>query len=55
MGDGIVRGLGALSLVLSVTVPEKTTRSWYLISNDSWGLALQLGQHMTGLGATGRF
>lgn len=55
VGDGIVQGLGALSLVLSFIVPEKTTRSWYLIGSDSWRLTPQLGPHVTGLGAVGRF
>lgn len=55
VGDGIVQGLGALSLVLSVIVPEKTTRSWYLIGNESWTLTPQLGRHVAGLGAVGRF
>jgi hypothetical protein len=55
VGDGIVQGLGALGLVLSFIVPEKTTRSWYLIGSDTWRLTPQVGRYMTGLGAVGRF
>lgn len=55
VGDGVVQGLGALSLALSIILPEKTTRSWYLIGNDSWSLTPQLGRYLTGVGAVGRF
>lgn len=55
VGSGIVQGLGALSLVLSIIVPEKTTRSWYLIGTESWSLAPQVSPQLTGFGAVGRF
>ncbi|HKO93662.1 MAG TPA: hypothetical protein VJU61_21060 [Polyangiaceae bacterium] len=34
IGSGVVQGLGALSMVLSMMVPEKTTHTWYLIGSE---------------------
>lgn len=55
IGDGIVQGVGALSILLSLVIPEKTTRRWYLIGNDSLTLAPRVGRAMTGIGMVGRF
>jgi hypothetical protein len=55
VGSGVVQGLGALGLVLSVLVPETTTRSWYLIGNERLSVMPQVGRYTTGLGAVGRF
>lgn len=55
VGSGVVQGLGALSLVMSLVVPEKTTRRWYLIGNESLSVAPQVGRYSTGLSAVGRF
>jgi hypothetical protein len=55
IGDGIVQGVGALSILLSLVIPEKTTRRWYLIGNDSVTIAPRVGQSMTGVGMVGRF
>ncbi|HEY5955063.1 MAG TPA: hypothetical protein VIV60_00870 [Polyangiaceae bacterium] len=35
IGDGIVQGIGALSLLMGLFIPEKTTRHWYLIGQNS--------------------
>lgn len=51
IGDGVLQGLGALSMLLSVVVPEKTTRSWYLIGNEDVVVIPRVG----GLAAIGRF
>jgi len=34
IGSGVVQGIGALSMVLSLMVPQKTTHTWYLIGNE---------------------
>jgi hypothetical protein len=53
--DGIGQGLGALAMVTSLFLPEKTTRSWYLIGNDSVHAAPAAVGTGYGLGAVGSF
>jgi len=53
--DGVAQGLGALGMVLSLVIPEKTTRTWYLIGNKDLIVFPRLGGGMTGLGAVGQF
>jgi hypothetical protein len=55
VGSGVLQGLGALSMVMSLVIPSKTTHSWYLIGNDDLNVT-PLGD-VGGLGATasGRF
>ncbi len=53
--DGALQGLGALSLVLSLVIPESTKKPWYLIGDDSLSVAPQVGTTTTGLSAFGRF
>lgn len=55
IGDGIVQGVGALSILLSFVIPEKTTRRWYLIGGDNVSIAPRVGRSMTGIGMLGRF
>lgn len=55
VGDGILQGIGALAVVLSVVVPQKTTRRWYLTGNSDVLVVPQLSARMTGLSAVGRF
>lgn len=55
IGDGIVQGVGALGVLLSLVVPEKTTHHWYLIGNEKLMVFPQLGHSMLGLGATSSF
>lgn len=52
VADGLVQGVGALAMLTSLMIPERTTKNWYLIgSNDRF----RLTTHGLGLGATGRF
>lgn len=55
IGDGVLQGIGALTMLLSLVVPEKTTRSWYLIGNERLTLAPRLNTAMAGLTAVGSF
>lgn len=54
--DGVFQGLGALSMLSSLFIPERTTRHWHLLGQ---GERLQVGpQHLRagfGLGARGTF
>jgi hypothetical protein len=56
IASGIGQGLGALGVVTSLFVPEKTTRNWYLIGNSEWQVApTNMGRYGYGVGAAGRF
>lgn len=55
VGDGILQGIGAFGMLLSLVVPEKTTRSWYLIGNNEFVVAPSVAPYMTGLSAAGTF
>jgi hypothetical protein len=55
IGDGVLQGLGAVSILLSVMIPETKTRHWYLIGNQELVVAPQVGNRLTGLVAAGRF
>lgn len=55
IGSGVGQGLGALGMLLSVVIPEKTTQHWYLVGNSELMVAPQLGPNMTGLAAFGSF
>lgn len=55
VGDGILQGVGALGMLLSLMIPEKTTRSWYLIGNREVVVVPSLASSMTGLSAVGTF
>lgn len=55
ISDGIVQGLGALSLLLSVMIPEETTKHWYLIGNQDILVVPRVDNATLGLGAVGRF
>lgn len=55
VGDGVLQGIGALSVLLSIVVPETTTRNWYLIGNENVVVAPGFGTHLAGLSAAGRF
>jgi hypothetical protein len=55
IGDGIVQGIGALTLVMSLFIPEKTTRNWYLIGNNNVLVVPQVQTNVLGVGAIGRF
>lgn len=55
IGDGVLQGLGALGVVLSLVIPERTTRQWYLIGNERLTLAPRFSPQITGFSAVGRF
>lgn len=55
VADGIIQGVGALGVLLSLVVPEKTTRHWYLIGNRDIVVAPQVGSSQVGLRAVGQF
>jgi len=55
VGDGVVQGLGALGILLSLALPEKTTRHWYLIGKHEVTVLPYAGASGMGVGAVGRF
>jgi hypothetical protein len=55
VADGIVQGAGALGVLLSLVLPEKTTRHWYLIGNRDVVVAPQVAGSLVGLRAVGQF
>lgn len=54
-GDGVIQAIGAASMLLSLVVPEKTTRNWYLIGNNKVIVAPQIASTSMGLSAAGVF
>jgi hypothetical protein len=54
IADGIVQGVGALGVVLSLLLPGKTTQNWYLIG-DTQVVPMRVSKNTYGLGATGTF
>ena len=56
IADGIVQGVGALGVLLSFVLPEKSTRKWYLIGQDGTHITpMKMGYAGFGLGAYGKF
>ncbi len=56
IADGVVQGIGALGVLMSFVLPEKTTRRWYLIGQDGTHVTpMKMGYAGFGLGAVGRF
>lgn len=52
--DGIVQGVGALGVVLSLLLPGKTTQNWYLIG-DTQVVPMKVSNKTYGVGAVGTF
>jgi hypothetical protein len=52
---GIGQGLGALGIVTSLFLPEKTTRNWYFIGSDTFRAAPSMVGTGYGVGAVGSF
>jgi len=58
IGSGVLQGLGALSTVMSLFIPETTTHTWYLIGNEheeNLVLAPLMAGDQLGAIAVGRF
>ena len=55
VADGVAQGVGALMLLTSFFIPEKTTRHWYLIGESDTRLAPTRIGSGYGMGASGRF
>jgi hypothetical protein len=55
VGSGVVQGLGALSMVMSLFIPRTTTHSWYLIGSDDFNVTPLGGYGELGALATGHF
>lgn len=54
IADGVVQGVGALGVVLSLLLPGKTTQNWYLIGDTHVG-PMYVSRSVYGLGAAGSF
>jgi len=54
VGGGVLQGVGALGVLLSLVIPETTTTEWYLIGNETLHVVPQAGV-LNGLTASGRF
>jgi hypothetical protein len=55
IGSGVVQGLGALSVLMSLFIPRTTTHSWYLIGNEDLNVTPVGGSGELGAMAIGRF
>lgn len=55
VGSGVVQGLGALSVLMSLFIPSTSTHSWYLIGNDDVNVTPLGGYGELGAVASGRF
>jgi hypothetical protein len=56
IGGGILQGIGAVGVVTSLFIPEKRTRNWYLIGNDTMHvLPTSMGYGAAGITAGGKF
>lgn len=55
VGSGVVQGLGALSVLMSLVIPRTTTHSWYLIGTDDLNVTPLGGYGELGAVAVGRF
>lgn len=55
IGSGALQGIGALTLVLSLVIPESKDKPWYLIGDEKLTVAPRLAGNETGLTAFGRF
>lgn len=54
VADGIVQGVGALGVVLSLILPDEATENWPLLGNTKV-VPMRVGGRSYGLGAVGTF
>jgi hypothetical protein len=55
IGDGIVQGVGALGVLLSLVIPERITHRWYLIGDGRLMIVPRFDHSMLGIGASSTF
>jgi len=55
IGSGVLQGGGALGMLVSLFVPEKTTESWYSFGNQDFMVTPVAGTGELGAAAIGRF
>jgi hypothetical protein len=55
VGSGALQGLGAVSMLMSLVIPRKTTHQWYLIGNEDTFVAPVVGANQLGAVAVGSF
>jgi hypothetical protein len=55
IGSGALQGIGAVSMLLSLMIPESTEKPWYLIGDEKLTVTPQVGYSTTGVAAFGRF
>ena len=55
IGSGVLQGLGALGVLLSLVIPETNTESWYLIGSEDFNVTPVGGSSEVGAVAVGRF
>jgi hypothetical protein len=55
VGSGVLQGVGALGMLLSLVIPRTTTHEWYLIGNEDGFVAPLMGSGELGAMAVGRF
>ena len=54
IGDGALQGFGALSVLLSLIIPEPRERPWYAVGSRSFHVMPRFGQ-LSGISAAGVF
>ena len=55
VGSGVLQGLGAVGIIMSLFIPSTETTSWYLIGGDDMNVTPLAGYGELGAVATGRF
>jgi hypothetical protein len=55
VGSGALQGLGAVSMLMSLFIPSKSTHHWYLIGNEDTFVAPLVGSDQLGAVAVGSF
>jgi len=55
VGSGVLQGVGALSMLMSLVIPRRTTHEWYLIGNEEGFVVPQMSFGELGAVAVGRF